>query len=61
MDYGRAMELGDEDVDLISGGAGINSRWWHDRVSASLVVAGAFKDVVPDQDSGQVLLQLVFR
>ena len=48
-------------VALISGGAGINSRWWHDRVSASLVVAGAFKDVVPDQDSGQVLLQLVFR
>ena len=61
MDYGRAMELGDEDVDLISGGAGVNSRWWNDRVSASLLVAGAFKDVVPDQDSGQVLLQLVFR
>ncbi len=61
MDYGRAMELGDEDVDLISGGAGVNSRWWNDRISASLLVAGAFKDVVPDQDSGQVLLQLVFR
>lgn len=61
LDYGRAMELGDEDVDLISAGVGVNTRWWNDRLSASLVAAGTLEDVVPDQDSGQVLLQLVFR
>lgn len=61
MDYGRAMELGEEDVDLVSGGLGMNSRWFGDHVSVSLLAAGAFKDVVPDQDGAKLLLQLVFR
>lgn len=60
LDYGRAMELGTEDVDLASGGLGLNMRFGR-RVSANLVAAGAFKDVVPDQDSGQVLVQIVIR
>ena len=61
MDYGRAMELGEEDVDLVSGGLGLNSRWFGDHVSVNLLAAGAFKDVVPDQDGAKLLLQLVFR
>lgn len=61
MDYGRAMELGEEDVDLASGGLGMNSRWFEDHVSVRLLAAGAFKDVVPDQDGAKLLLQVVFR
>lgn len=61
MDYGRAMELGEEDVDLASGGLGMNSRWFEDHVSVRLLAAGAFKDVVPDQDGTKLLLQVVFR
>lgn len=60
LDYGRAMELGDEDVDLASAGLGLNMRWG-DRFSASLVAAGTMKDVVPDQDKSQVMLQIVIR
>lgn len=59
-DYGRAMELGIADVDLQSVGLGINFNWGR-RFSASLVAANTLKDVVPDQDSGQLLAQFVLR
>lgn len=59
-DYGRAMELGTADVDLQSVGAGLNFNWGR-HLSISLVAANTLKDVVPDQDSGQVLAQIVIR
>ncbi|WP_373185941.1 ShlB/FhaC/HecB family hemolysin secretion/activation protein [Halopseudomonas sp.] len=60
LDYGRAMELGTEDVDLASAGVGLNFRW-NNRFSASLVAAGTMKDVVPDQDKSQLMLQMIIR
>lgn len=59
-DYGRAMELGTADVDLQSAGLGLNFNWGR-HVSLSVVAANTFKDVTPDQDSGQVLAQLIIR
>lgn len=59
-DYGRAMELGTADVDLQSVGVGLNFNWGR-HVSLNLVAANALKDVVPDQDSGQVLAQIIIR
>lgn len=59
-DYGRAMELGTADVDLMSVGIGLNFNWGR-HVSLSLVAANTLKDVTPDQDSGQVLAQLIIR
>lgn len=59
-DYGRAMELGTTDVDLMSVGVGLNFNWGK-RVSLSLVAANTLKDVTPDQDGSQVLAQLVIR
>lgn len=59
-DYGRAMELGTADVDLMSAGIGLNFNWGR-HVSLSLVAANTLKDVTPDQDSGQVLAQLIIR
>lgn len=59
-DYGRAMELGTADVDLQSVGVGLNFNWGK-HLSISLVVAITLKDVVADQDSGQVLAQIVIR
>lgn len=59
-DYGKAMKLGTADVDLQSAGLGLNFNWGP-RVSLSLVAASTFKDVTPDQDSGQVLAQLIIR
>jgi len=59
-DYGRAMELGTADVDLQSVGAGLNFNWGK-HLSISLVAANTLKDVVADQDSGQVLAQIVIR
>lgn len=59
-DYGRAMELGTADVDLMSVGVGLNFNWGR-HVSLSLVAANTLKDVTPDQDSGQVLAQLIIR
>ncbi|MFU6375757.1 ShlB/FhaC/HecB family hemolysin secretion/activation protein [Metapseudomonas otitidis] len=59
-DYGRAMELGTADVDLQSVGVGLNFNWGR-HFSASLVAANTLKDVVPDQDSGQLLAQFVLR
>lgn len=59
LDYGRAMKLGSQDVDLGSIGAGLNMRWG--RFSGNLIAAGTLEKVVPEQDSGQVLLQIVFR
>lgn len=59
-DYGRAMELGTADVDLQSVGVGLNFDWGR-HVSLSLVAANTLKDVVPDQDSGQVLAQIIIR
>jgi hemolysin activation/secretion protein len=60
LDYGRAMKLGNQDVDLGSIGAGLNMRWGK-RVSANLIAAGTLEKVVPEQDSGQVLLQIIIR
>lgn len=59
-DYGRAMEMGTADVDLQSVGAGLNFNWGK-HLSISLVAANTLKDVVADQDSGQVLAQIVIR
>ncbi len=59
-DYGRAMELGTADVDLQSVGIGVNFNWGR-HLSLSLTAANTLKDVVPDQDSGQVLAQLIIR
>lgn len=59
-DYGLATELGTRDVDLQGAGLGLNVDW-NRHFSASLVAASALKDVVPDQDSGQVLLQVIVR
>lgn len=59
-DYGRAMELGTSDVDLMSVGVGLNLNWGR-HVSLSLVAANTLKDVTPDQDSSQVLAQLIIR
>lgn len=59
-DYGRAMELGTADVDLMSVGVGLNFNWGR-HVSLGLVAANTLKDVTPDQDSGQVLAQLIIR
>lgn len=59
-DYGRAMELGTSDVDLMSVGVGLNLNWGR-HVSLNLVAANTLKDVTPDQDSGQVLAQLIIR
>lgn len=60
LDLGRAMELGLADVDLQSGGIGLNLNWGK-HVSLSVIAANTFKDVVPDQDSGQLLAQIVVR
>lgn len=60
LDYGKAMELGTADVDLQSAGIGLNFNWTR-RVSLSVVAANTLEDVTPDQDSGQVLAQLVIR
>ncbi|MCL5041124.1 MAG: hypothetical protein M1440_01380 [Gammaproteobacteria bacterium] len=60
LDYGRAMELGLGDEDLSSVGVGVNARFGK-RVSANLTVASALDTVVPDQDSSQLLLQIVIR
>ena len=54
------MELGTADVDLQSVGAGLNFNWGK-HLSISLVAANTLKDVVADQDSGQVLAQIVIR
>ncbi|UVE17601.1 hypothetical protein NVV93_18850 [Pseudomonas sp. LS44] len=54
------MELGTADVDLQSVGVGLNFDWGR-HVSLSLIAANTLKDVVPDQDSGQVLAQLIIR
>jgi hemolysin activation/secretion protein len=59
-DYGRAMELGTADVDLQSVGVGLNFNWGK-HLSISLVAANTLKDVVADQDSGQLLAQIVLR
>ncbi len=59
-DYGRAMDLGTADIDLQSVGVGLNFNWGQ-HVSLSLVAANTLKDVVPDQDSGQLLAQIVLR
>ncbi len=59
-DYGRAMELGTADVDLQSVGAGLNFNWGK-HLSISLIAANTLKDVVADQDSGQVMAQIVIR
>ncbi|WXL26198.1 ShlB/FhaC/HecB family hemolysin secretion/activation protein [Ectopseudomonas mendocina] len=59
-DYGRAMELGTSDVDLMSVGIGLNFNWGR-RVSLSVVAANTLEDVTPDQDSGQLLAQLIIR
>lgn len=45
---------------LQSVGAGLNFSWGR-HLSISLVAANTLKDVVPDQDSGQVLAQIVIR
>ena len=45
-DYGRAMELGTADVDLMSVGVGLNFNWGQ-HVSLSLVAANTLKDVTP--------------
>ncbi|UAW97348.1 ShlB/FhaC/HecB family hemolysin secretion/activation protein [Halopseudomonas nanhaiensis] len=60
LDYGRAMQLGSEDVDLASAGLGLNMQWGK-HVSANLIAAAAMEEVVPDQDSGQAMLQIVIR
>lgn len=60
VDYGRAMQLGTEDVDLASAGLGLNVQWGK-HFSANLIAAAALEDVVPDQDSGQAMLQIVIR
>ncbi len=59
-DYGRAMELGTADVDLQSIGVGLNFNWGR-HLGISLVAANTLKDVVPDQDSAQVLAQIIIR
>ena len=59
-DYGRAMKLGTTDIDLQSVGVGLNFNWGR-HVSLSVVAANTLKEVIPDQDSGQVLAQLTFR
>ncbi|MFL9813993.1 ShlB/FhaC/HecB family hemolysin secretion/activation protein [Stutzerimonas sp. VN223-3] len=59
-DYGRAMELGTADVDLDSIGVGLNFNWGK-HLSVSVVAANTLTDVVPDQDSGQVLAQITLR
>ncbi|UVE18467.1 hypothetical protein NVV93_03425 [Pseudomonas sp. LS44] len=59
-DYGRAMDLGTSDIDLQSVGVGLNFNWGR-HLSFSVVAANTLKDVVPDQDSGQVLAQLIIR
>lgn len=59
-DYGRAMELGSADVDLQSAGVGVNFDWGR-HLSVNLIAANTLKDVVPDQDSGQVLAQIIIR
>lgn len=59
-DYGKAMELGTADIDLQSAGLGVNYNWGK-RVSLSLIAANALKDITPDQDSSQVLAQLIIR
>lgn len=59
-DYGLATELGTRDVDLQSAGMGLNVDW-NRHFSANLVAASALNDVVPDQDSTQVLLQIIVR
>lgn len=59
-DYGRAMELGTTDVDLMSVGVGLNFNWGR-HVSLNLVAANTLKDVTPDQDGSQVLAQFIIR
>lgn len=59
-DYGRAMELGTADVDLDSVGLGLNFNWGK-HLSVSVIAANTLTDVVPDQDSGQVLAQITLR
>ena len=59
-DYGRAMQLGTGDVDLQSVGAGLNFKYGK-HLSISLVAANTLKDVVADQDSSQVLMQIILR
>lgn len=59
-DYGRAMELGITDIDLQSVGVGLNFNWGR-HLSLSLTAANTLKDVVPDQDGGQVLAQIILR
>ena len=59
-DYGLATDLGTRDVDLQSVGLGLNLDW-NRHFSASLVAASTLDDVVPDQDNGQVLLQIIVR
>lgn len=59
-DYGKAMKLGTSDVDLQGAGLGLNFNWGK-RVNLNLIAASALKDVTPDQDSSQVLAQLVIR
>ena len=59
-DYGRAMQLGTADVDLQSVGVGLNFKF-NKHLSVSLVAANTLKDVVADQDSSQVLAQIILR
>lgn len=59
-DYGRAMDLGTADVDLQSVGVGLNFNWGR-HLSINVVAANTLKDVVPDQDSGQLLAQIIIR
>ncbi|KKN95958.1 hypothetical protein LCGC14_0171930 [marine sediment metagenome] len=60
LDYGRAMKVGSQDVDLGSVGLGLNMQFGK-HVSANVIVAGTLEEVVPDQDSGQAMLQIVIR
>lgn len=59
-DYGRAMAPGASDVDLQSVGAGVNFKFGK-HLSISLVAANTLKDVVADQDSSEVLAQIILR
>lgn len=57
-DYGRAMKLGTADVDLESVGVGLNFNF-NKHLSINAVAAQTLKDVVADQDSSQLLVQIV--
>ena len=52
--------LGITDIDLQSVGVGLNFNWGR-HLSLSLTAANTLKDVVPDQDGGQVLAQIILR